>query len=269
VTIRAASADSAERLRRAEEKAVARWHPGMRWYHPIIGRTVIAGSKFVTRVMNRLDVEGREHLEAVRERGGRGLLTISNHVSLFDDPLITSNFVHMPYRTVRWVGADAINFFGNRPRAWFYTAGKLAPIVRGSGIDQPGMHFLRERLQAGDWVHMFPEGGRTRDPEGRLMPEFKTGCGWLIEKAQPLVLPFYHYGMHRVLPVGSGFPRPGNRVRVLFGEPLDCDSEWIDAAARRRIGDTTGGAKLWEAITGELYDVLAGMERRIHPNAGG
>jgi monolysocardiolipin acyltransferase len=267
VTANAATAESAERLRRAEEKAVARWRPGMRWYHPLIARTVITGSKFVTRVMNRLDVDGRENLEAVQQRNGRGLLTISNHVSLFDDPLLTSNFARMPYSNVRWVGADAINFFGNSARSWFYTAGKAAPIVRGGGIDQPGMNWLRDRLLAGDWVHMFPEGGRTRDPEARLMPEFKSGSGWLIAQAKPLVLPFYHYGMHRILPVGSGFPRPGKRVRVVFGAPLDCSEEWIDEACLRRAGDKTGGPKLWDAITAELYDVLAGMERAIHPNA--
>ncbi len=41
MTANAAAADSAERLRRAEEKAVARWRPGQRWYHPLIARTVI------------------------------------------------------------------------------------------------------------------------------------------------------------------------------------------------------------------------------------
>jgi monolysocardiolipin acyltransferase len=267
VTATAATADSAERLRRAEEKAVARWHPGQRWYHPMIARTVITASKFVTRVMNRLDVEGREHLEAVRNRDGRGLLTFSNHVSLFDDPLLTSNFVRMPYQNVRWVGADAINFFGTAPKAWLFTAGRAAPIVRGGGIDQPGMHLLRDRLLAGDWVHMFPEGGRTRNPAARMMPEFKGGTGWLIAQAKPLVLPFYHYGMQNVLPVGSSRPRWGKRVRVVFGEPLDCNSEWIDDACLRRAGDKTDGPKLWDAIAAELYDVLAAMEHRIHPNA--
>ena len=143
----------------------------------------------------------------------------------------------MPYENVRWVGADAINFFGSAPKAWFFTAGRAAPIVRGGGINQPGMHLLRDRLLAGDWVHMFPEGGRTRDPEGRMMPEFKNGIGWLIAQAKPLVLPFYHYGMQSILPVGSSRPRSGKRVRVVFGEPMDCNAEWIDddlPRARRR-----------------------------------
>src|SRR5438094_3347608 len=82
---------ASDRLREAERCAVERWRPAPRWYHPAIGRVVITTSLFVTRVMNRLDVEGRENLDAVQSRDGRGLLTFSNHVSLFDDPLLTSN----------------------------------------------------------------------------------------------------------------------------------------------------------------------------------
>jgi monolysocardiolipin acyltransferase len=255
-----------ERRLKAEQRAVARWNPRARWYHPVIGRTVIAASKFVTRVMNRLDVEGRERLEAVRNRGGRGLLTFSNHVSLFDDPLLTSNFVRGPYRDVRWVGADALNFFGSPLKSWFFTAGKCAPIVRGGGIEQPAMNLLRDRLRAGDWVHIFPEGGRTRDTLGRLAPDFKPGIGWLIAEAYPLVLPFYHAGMQKVLPVGRIVPRTGQRVRVVFGEKIDASPAWVDEICARRLGDRTDGPRLWDSVADELHDVLAEMELSVHPD---
>ena len=258
--------DASARQREAERRAVERWNPRSRWYHPLIGRVVINASKFVTRVINRLDVEGRGHLDSVQSRNGRGLLTFSNHVSLFDDPLITSNFVHGPYKNVRWVGADALNFFGSPLKAWFFTAGKCAPIVRGGGIDQPGMHLLRERLLAGDWVHMFPEGGRTRDPEGRLGPDFKPGVGWLIAQTHPIALPFYHHGMEAVLPVGSSRPRSGHRVRVVLGPPIDCDEAWTDDVCHRRAGDQTDGPRLWDAVAAELRGVLGSMERELHPS---
>ncbi len=219
--------------------------------------------------MNRLEVEGRDRLEAVQSRGGRGLLTFSNHVSIFDDPLLTSNFTEGAYRRIRWVGADAINFFGTPFKAWLFTAGKAAPIVRGGGIEQPGMQLLRDRLLAGDWVHMFPEGGRTRDPEARLAPEFKPGIGWLVAQAHPITLPFYHYGMQGVLPVGSSRPRAGNRVRVVFGQPLDCTQEWASEVCARRAGDTTDGPRLWDSVAEELRDVLAGIERTVHPAFAG
>lgn len=251
--------ESSERLHRAERRAVERWRPGQRWYHPMLARSVITTSRFIMRVMNRLDIEGSEHLDAVRERGGRGLLTFSNHVSLFDDPMLTSNFVRMPYQRVRWVGADALNFFGTPFKAWLFTAGKAAPIIRGGGIEQPGMHLLRERLAAGDWVHMFPEGGRTRDPEARMMTDFKSGIGWLIADARPIALPFYHYGMHKVLPVGATRPRSGHRVRVVFGEALDGNDMLAQAGELH-------GPPLWQALTDQTREVLTSMERRIHPS---
>ena len=68
-------------------------------------------------------------------------------------------------------------------------------------------------------------------------PFLKPGCDrciqiWLMlaltcnsEKAfvsrQPLVLPFYHSGMGRVLPKGSVVPRAGHDVHVEIGDPVD------------------------------------------------
>lgn len=260
--------DSEARQREAERRAVQRWNPRARWYHPTIARVVITASRFVTRVMNRLDVEGREHLEAARSRAGRGLLTFSNHVSLFDDPLLTSNFVRGPYRDIRWVGADALNFFGSPLKAWFFTAGRAAPIVRGGGIEQPGMQLLRDRLKLGDWVHIFPEGGRTRDPDARMTPDFKPGIGWLIAQSHPLAMPFYHSGMQKVLPVSSTRPRVGHRVKVVFGPAINCDAGWANDVCLRRLGDRTDGPRLWEAVADELRDVLVGMERTVRPSSG-
>jgi 1-acyl-sn-glycerol-3-phosphate acyltransferase len=124
-------------------------------------------------------------------------------------------------------------------------------------------------LLAGDWVHMFPEGGRTRDPEARLGADFKPGVGWLIAETHPIALPFYHVGMQRVLPVGGSRPRAGHRVHVVFGAPLDCTPEWTDEVCARRTGDTTDGPRLWDALAAELHDVLAGMERAVHPSFAG
>ena len=260
---------NSRRLKEAEERAVKRWRPGQRWYHPAIAKLVIATSRFITNRMNKLEVEGREHLDWALERAaGRGLLSISNHSSLFDDPILMANFVRGPYHDIRWVGADALNFFGSPFKAWLFTAGKSAPIVRGVGLDQPGMLFLRDRLAEGAWVHMFPEGGRTRDAGARMNPDFKPGTGWLIAEAKPLVLPFYHHGMQHVLPVGSIRPRRGHIVSLLFGEPIDCDEAWIEDVATRR-GSAAEGPRLWEALSAEMHSAMAALEQRLHPALAG
>lgn len=178
-------------------------------------------------VGNTLTVHGNERLDAARARG-RGLLTFSNHVCLFDDPWLTACICLPRRHDLRWIAADALNFFGNLPMATFFSWGKCVPIIRGAGLDQPGMDFMAERLEAGEWVHVFPEGGRTRDPEARLRRPFKKGLGVLVQRSRPLLLPFHHKGMQNVLPIGSGRPRFGNQVSVLFGEETDADAGLAD-----------------------------------------
>jgi monolysocardiolipin acyltransferase len=230
-----------------ERRALDRWHPGQRWYHPAMATAVIRTSRFVMQRMNRLEIEGVERFDDLMDRGDRGLLTFSNHVSLFDDPLLVGNFGLPGYRDIRWVAADAINFFGSTPKSWLFTAGKAVPIVRGAGLKQPGFHFLADRLRDGAWVHIFPEGGRTRDPQALMQPSFKPGIGRLIAETDPIVLPFYHYGMHEVLPVGASAPRRGKTVRVLVGEAMEFARTPADE------------------VTARCYDSLRDLQARLHP----
>lgn len=116
-----------------ERVAFARWQPGRKWYHPLMAVLVIRLSRFIMNTLNALAIEGIERFDSLREREIRGLLTFSNHVSLFDDPLIVSNFGVSSYDDVRWVVADALNFFDSPLKSWVFTAGKSVPIVRGSG----------------------------------------------------------------------------------------------------------------------------------------
>lgn len=242
---------------RAEERALRRWRPGIRWYHPAIAYACVRLSRFILRRMNRLEIEGVERFDALRDRSGRGLLTFSNHVSMFDDPLLLANLGLPRYSEIRWVAADALNFFGSPWKAWLFTAGKAVPIIRGAGVDQPGLQFLLERLKEGAWVHIFPEGKRTRKPVGLMAEELKSGIGMLMGEARPIALPFYHHGMHDVLPVGSLRPRRGKTVRLVFGEPIDCAELARGAPAKRLPGILTKAA----------HDALQELERRVHPDA--
>ncbi|HUF52367.1 MAG TPA: lysophospholipid acyltransferase family protein [Dehalococcoidia bacterium] len=178
-----------------------------------------------------------------------------------------ANVVSGPYAKVRWVGADALNFFGNGLKAWLFTAGRSVPIMRGAGLDQPGMLFLRDRLAAEEWVHLLPEGGRTREEDARMRDSFKAGIGMLVAEAKPIALPFYHYGMQEVLPVGAVRPRSGHTVRMVFGEAIYCDEEWI-ALVAAKVG-AEGDAAVWRAIAGELYEAEAALERAVHPAFAG
>ncbi len=250
-----------------EQAAVARWKPGRRWYHPLMSVLVVRLSKFIMNGLNTMSIEGAERFEALAERGGRGLLTFSNHVSLFDDPLIVSNFSLPRYESIRWIAAEAINFFGSPLKAWVFTAGKAVPIVRGSGLEQPGLAFLEDRLGEGAWAHIFPEGGRTRDPRALMRQPFKSGIGRLMAQARPIALPFYHYGMHEILPVGAKLPRRGRTVRVLFGDPIDCNDDLLREVMASAGSLDPKSPALWEALAERAYEVLRQLEVVVHPAA--
>ena len=258
-------ASSESKRESREARAVARWRPARNWYHPLLAAIVVKGSQFIMRRMNTLTIEGRERFDALAERHGRGLLTFSNHVSLFDDPLLPANFAPSGYDEMRWVASDALNFFGTGWRAWIFTAGKCVPVVRGAGVGQDGFHFLSDRLAAGAWIHIFPEGGRTRDSRGLMQAPFKLGIGRLIDEAHPIALPFYHHGMQSVLPVGSSRPRAGQRVQLRFGNPTSCDEAFVAATVAN--ARSSNERDRWEALSRWAHEELRELELRVHPAA--
>ena len=251
-----------EALRSPSEQrhAIRHWVPQDTWYKPAICALVVQLSRLTMRGLNRLSFAGRERWEAAFAEPQTGVLSFSNHVSLFDDPLLISNLGQTRYSEVRWIPADHINFFGNRFKGMLFSCGKCVPIIRGGGLEQPGFSFLLERLGAGDWVHIFPEGGRTREVDARLRTPFKSGIGRLLVEAQPIAMPFYHRGMHKLLPIGSKLPRWGNQIDVLFGEPTRFDHDCLqdlNSAGHRQP------AEQWQLATEWAQSRLLKLERQV------
>ena len=254
-------------------KELQHWRPDRHWYHPLLSKLVVSLSHTILGRLNTLHFENKEKWDSVfadsskiLRSSGRGLLSFSNHVSLFDDPLLISSLGITDHKDIRWIAADHKNFFGNNLKGLIYSAGKCVPIIRGGGLDQPGFDFLIERLRQGDWVHIFPEGGRSREPNGRLQLPLKIGIGKLIYEARPLVIPFYHYGMHDVLPIGSAIPRTGKRVRVCFGDPRVVDRSWWLRQLGQRIEDVEP-QYAWRIATNWAEDELLKLECNLHPQA--
>ena len=227
-----------------EAQALRYWTTHSHVYKRVLCGLVVRFSRLVMRRMNHLEFTGVERWEGLFQGRERGLLSFSNHVSLFDDPLLISNLGTTDYESVRWIPADHINFFGNALKGVVFSAGKCVPIIRGGGLEQRGMTFLVERLQAGEWVHIFPEGGRTRETGKRLKRPFKLGIGKLVAEAEPVLMPFIHQGMGRVLPIGTTLPRRGCSVTVRFGHAQIADHTWLDTFRR----ESQSEHELWGLI---------------------
>ena len=242
------------------QRMLAHWNPSPGRLQKLLCAGVVGLSRFIMQGMNSVNFDGTERWDACFRQTKRGVLSFSNHVSLFDDPLLVSNLGRVRFDDVRWIGADHKNFYGTAVKGFISSAGKCVPLVRGGGLDQLGLTFLVERLKAGDWVHIFPEGGRTRDEKARMRSPFKLGIGQLIAEAKPLAMPFYHYGMHTVLPIGRRLPSARKQVRVLFGDSVVIDESWLQSLQSKRQG-----VPLYRAIADWSESVLRQLQARLHP----
>ncbi|CAA7399904.1 unnamed protein product [Spirodela intermedia] len=177
--------------------------------------------------LNHIQIYGLEkfHSALLRRPKGKALLTVSNHVASVDDPFVIASLlppsVMLDARNVRWTLCATDRCFRNPTLSTFFSCCKVLPVSRGDGVYQKGMDMALSKLNNGGWVHIFPEGSRSRDG-GRTMASSKRGVGRLVMDADntPIVIPLVHTGMQEIMPIGSCLPRIGKRVTVLVGDPI-------------------------------------------------
>lgn len=184
-------------------------------------------SKVWIEWMNKIKVHNKRDLHnAVEVRpANRGLVTVSNHSSCMDDPLmwgVLKMRCLLSNSCMRWTPAAEDICYTKPFHSWFFSMGQCVPVRRGSGVYQKSMDFLLDKLNMGQWVHLFPEGKVNLTNEALL--QFKWGVGRLIAecKISPIVLPIAHCGMDSVLPNKSPYiPRIRKKVTLLVGSPID------------------------------------------------
>jgi monolysocardiolipin acyltransferase len=185
--------------------------------------------------LNSVQIYGAEKLhQALQERPkGKPLLTVSNHVAAMDDPFVIASLlppsVMLEAQKLRWTLCATDRCFTNPVLSTFFRSVKVLPVSRGDGIYQKGMDMALSKLNSGGWVHIFPEGSRSKDG-GKTIAPSKRGVGRLVMDADslPVVIPFVHTGMQDIMPVGKRIPRAGKQVIVVVGDPINFDDLIID-----------------------------------------
>jgi len=160
-----------------------------------------------------LRVRGREHLNAADP-----FVLVANHSSHLDTLSLLSLFPLLRLRRLR--PCAAADYFGRNPvvlglsRVFF----NILPIARANirPEDHP-IHRMRQALERGDTLLLFPEG--TRGSGGEI-GELKPGIAHLAEQAPALtIVPAYLENMGRALPKGEYLPVPFF-CEVRLGPPM-------------------------------------------------
>ncbi|XP_074264376.1 N-acylphosphatidylethanolamine synthase-like [Silene latifolia] len=224
-------------------------------------------AKAVTAVMNNTTVHNADTLlHLVRSRPvGVPLLTVSNHMSTLDDPLMWGfkGFPITDARLARWVLAAEDICFKNKMLSYCFRIGKCIPITRGGGIYQEHMNEALERLIDGEWLHTFPEGKVSQ--EDAPIRRLKWGTASLIVRAPvtPIILPIVHHGFHQVMPEDymfgrrPPFPLSNKHIKIVVGDPIEFDLPRLRETALAESRDDSSPRLGWPNISPYKLDEAA------------
>ncbi len=160
----------------------------------------------VLKIFYRLQVRGLENLP-----WDRGAIFAPNHDSFFDP--VAVNVVHWhPMNFMARHDLFVDNFFGRA--IWSYGAFP----VNLERNDPSAFRAAFAALRDGNWLCLFPEGGRSRD--GRLGP-LREGVARLALKTGVPIVPVRIDGAHEAWPRGRKFPRLFGRITLTYYPPIE------------------------------------------------
>ncbi|GAA5922283.1 lysophosphatidylcholine acyltransferase [Sporobolomyces koalae] len=194
----------------------------------------------------------------------RGVLTISNHVSVVDEPFMWGsiplrNFLNP--KTLRWTLGASDMMFNGKLDSWFFRKGQVIETFRGKGIYQDAIDLASRKLDDGNWVHIFPEGMIKQEDLTNLR-RFKWGISRILMECErlPLIVPVWIKGFEQVMDeprVSPHFvPNTGKDITILYGEPIN--DRITDLLSEYRARFPTG----WKPDT---YERAVGEDLHVEP----
>ena len=206
---------------------------------------------FLMILINKVTIIGKEKITGAK----LPFLFVSNHVTMLDDffigPLLFLpkglwNFNFIPYHT-----PEQKNFYKGPIVSWIMDHVKCLPLTRGKGIFQPGMQRIIAKIKLGGCVQIYPEGTRTRTGD---LGKAKPGIGRIIYATRCGVIPCYHAGLDKVLPIGSKIPKFGKKIDLIVGDPMNL----------QKFFEMEDNAGTWQKISEEIIAEIAKLRDKLY-----
>ena len=183
-----------------------------------------------------------------------GVLVVANHVSYLD-PLAMGRYLIWNGRWPRFLGKSEV--WKIPVISWLARGCRQIPVQRGTIRAADALAAARAALDAGECVGIYPEGGRTRDPD--LWPQtHRSGAARLALSTGNPVVPVGVWGTQDVMPGRRvTWPRvfPRQHIRLVMGPPVPLDDLMGRANDPRAVAEA--GHRIMAAITA-LVEELRG-----------
>ena len=163
-------------------------------------------AKFVTSVLYSNPFVKKQVINKVGEKFDQPAIIIANHTSVLDTLALGMVTHKIVYLVNDWVYNSPI--FGKAVRAMGYY-----PVSQGI---EGGVDHLREKIEQGYSLMIFPEGTRSDD---NVVKRFHKGAFFLAQEYNLDVLPIYIHGNSETAPKGD-FMIHNESISVVIGERI-------------------------------------------------